>query len=77
MALFLMTGRIGTILGTVIFPALINFGCLPPFIAISAVLSRELLYNYILYYSIINKIVTYLISNVFPYQSQNFGNSLI
>ncbi|XP_045449325.1 synaptic vesicle glycoprotein 2B-like [Melitaea cinxia] len=39
MALFLMTGRIGTILGTVIFPALINFGCLPPFIAISAVLS--------------------------------------
>ncbi|CAH2085953.1 unnamed protein product [Euphydryas editha] len=39
MAIFLMTGRVGTILGTVIFPALINFGCLPPFITISAVLS--------------------------------------
>nr|XP_026498424.1 synaptic vesicle glycoprotein 2A-like [Vanessa tameamea] len=39
MATFLMSGRVGTILGTVIFPALIDFGCLPPFITIGAVLS--------------------------------------
>ena len=39
MAIFLMTGRVGTITGTVIFPALINYGCLPPFLVIGAVLS--------------------------------------
>ncbi|XP_073952770.1 synaptic vesicle glycoprotein 2C-like isoform X2 [Choristoneura fumiferana] len=39
MATFLMMGRIGTITGTVTFPALIDFGCLPPFITIAAVLA--------------------------------------
>ncbi|KAL0831723.1 hypothetical protein ABMA28_001266 [Loxostege sticticalis] len=38
MATFLMFGRLGTITGTVIFPALISYGCLPPFITIAAVL---------------------------------------
>ncbi|XP_068623516.1 synaptic vesicle glycoprotein 2A-like [Battus philenor] len=39
MAIFLMCGRLGTIAGTVIFPALIDFGCLPPFITIATVLA--------------------------------------
>ncbi|CAH0724053.1 unnamed protein product, partial [Brenthis ino] len=39
MAIFLMTGRVGTILGTVIFPALIDYGCLPPFMVIGGVLT--------------------------------------
>ncbi|KPJ06068.1 hypothetical protein RR48_14510 [Papilio machaon] len=39
MATFLMSGRLGTIAGTVIFPALIEYGCLPPFITIAAVLA--------------------------------------
>ncbi|XP_013137783.1 PREDICTED: synaptic vesicle glycoprotein 2A-like [Papilio polytes] len=39
MATFLMSGRLGTIAGTVIFPALIDYGCLPPFITIAAVLA--------------------------------------
>ncbi|CAG9120618.1 unnamed protein product [Plutella xylostella] len=38
LAIYLMTGRMGTILGTVAFPALMDFGCYPPFIAISGVL---------------------------------------
>ncbi|CAG9787501.1 unnamed protein product [Diatraea saccharalis] len=38
MATFLMCGRLGTIVGTVAFPALITFGCWPPFITIAAVL---------------------------------------
>ncbi|XP_053605411.1 synaptic vesicle glycoprotein 2A-like [Plodia interpunctella] len=38
LATFLMCGRVGTILGTITFPALIKFGCLPPFITIAAVL---------------------------------------
>ncbi|XP_023944576.1 synaptic vesicle glycoprotein 2B-like [Bicyclus anynana] len=38
MATFLMTGRVGTIMGTVIFPALMEFGCLPPFMTIAVVL---------------------------------------
>ncbi|RVE42012.1 hypothetical protein evm_013340 [Chilo suppressalis] len=38
MATFLMCGRLGTIAGTVTFPALITFGCWPPFITIAAVL---------------------------------------
>ncbi|KAM3956181.1 synaptic vesicle glycoprotein 2C [Aphomia sociella] len=38
MATFLMWGRLGTITGTVAFPALIEYGCLPPFITIAAVL---------------------------------------
>lgn len=36
---FLMCGRLGTITGTVTFPALIDYGCLPPFITIAAVLA--------------------------------------
>ncbi|XP_045496971.1 synaptic vesicle glycoprotein 2A-like isoform X2 [Colias croceus] len=39
MATFLMCGRLGTISGTVAFPALIDYGCLPPFFTISAVLT--------------------------------------
>ncbi|KAH9637072.1 hypothetical protein HF086_013888 [Spodoptera exigua] len=39
MATFLMCGRLGTITGTVIFPALIDYGCLPPFITIGSVLT--------------------------------------
>ncbi|XP_047025917.1 synaptic vesicle glycoprotein 2A-like [Helicoverpa zea] len=39
MATFLMSGRLGTITGTVIFPALIDYGCLPPFITIGSVLA--------------------------------------
>ncbi|XP_063635472.1 synaptic vesicle glycoprotein 2B-like isoform X1 [Cydia splendana] len=39
MATFLMMGRMGTITGTVTFPALIDFGCLPPFITICTVLA--------------------------------------
>ncbi|KAJ8718773.1 hypothetical protein PYW07_016329 [Mythimna separata] len=39
MSTFLMSGRLGTITGTVIFPALINYGCLPPFITIGSVLA--------------------------------------
>ncbi|KAI5635172.1 sugar transporter domain-containing protein [Phthorimaea operculella] len=39
MATFLMCGRFGTITGTVAFPALIDYGCYPPFITISAVLA--------------------------------------
>ncbi|XP_013166756.1 PREDICTED: synaptic vesicle glycoprotein 2A-like [Papilio xuthus] len=39
MATFLMSGRLGTIAGTVIFPALVDYGCLPPFITIAAVLA--------------------------------------
>ncbi|CAH2040091.1 unnamed protein product, partial [Iphiclides podalirius] len=39
MATFLMSGRLGTITGTVIFPALVNYGCLPPFFTIAAVLA--------------------------------------
>ncbi|CAG5034015.1 unnamed protein product [Parnassius apollo] len=39
MATFLMSGRLGTITGTVIFPALIDYGCLPPFITIATVLA--------------------------------------
>ncbi|XP_041988941.1 synaptic vesicle glycoprotein 2A-like isoform X2 [Aricia agestis] len=38
MATFLMCGRLGTISGTVIFPALIDYGCLPPFIVVGVVL---------------------------------------
>ncbi|CAK1543749.1 unnamed protein product [Leptosia nina] len=38
MATFLMCGRLGTISGTVAFPALIDYGCLPPFFTIAAVL---------------------------------------
>ncbi|CAB3235115.1 unnamed protein product [Arctia plantaginis] len=38
MSTFLMSGRAGTITGTVIFPALIDYGCLPPFLTIGAVL---------------------------------------
>ncbi|XP_045767120.1 synaptic vesicle glycoprotein 2B-like [Maniola jurtina] len=38
LATFLMNGRLGTIMGTVIFPALMDFGCLPPFITIAVVL---------------------------------------
>ncbi|XP_026759680.1 synaptic vesicle glycoprotein 2C-like [Galleria mellonella] len=39
MATFLMCGRMGTIGGTVTFPALIQYGCFPPFITIAAVLA--------------------------------------
>ncbi|XP_075975758.1 synaptic vesicle glycoprotein 2C-like [Anticarsia gemmatalis] len=39
MSTFLMCGRLGTITGTVIFPALIEYGCLPPFLTIGAVLT--------------------------------------
>lgn len=39
MATFLMCGRLGTITGTVIFPALMEYGCLPPFITIGLVLA--------------------------------------
>ncbi|XP_026330167.1 synaptic vesicle glycoprotein 2C-like [Hyposmocoma kahamanoa] len=39
MVTFLMCGRLGTIAGTVAFPALIGFGCFPPFITITAVLA--------------------------------------
>ncbi|XP_026727106.1 synaptic vesicle glycoprotein 2A-like [Trichoplusia ni] len=39
MATVLMSGRLGTITGTVIFPALIDYGCLPPFITIGSVLA--------------------------------------
>lgn len=42
LATFLMCGRMGTILGTVAFPALMDFGCLPPFFAISTVLMGRL-----------------------------------
>ncbi|XP_028039495.1 synaptic vesicle glycoprotein 2A-like isoform X2 [Bombyx mandarina] len=38
MATFLMCGRLGTITGAVAFPALIEYGCIPPFITIAAVL---------------------------------------
>ncbi|CAG9580236.1 unnamed protein product [Danaus chrysippus] len=38
MAVFLMMGRMGTISGTIIFPVLIDFGCLPPFLTIAAAL---------------------------------------
>ncbi|XP_013190386.2 synaptic vesicle glycoprotein 2C-like [Amyelois transitella] len=38
LATFLMCGRVGTIMGTVAFPALMQYGCLPPFITIAAVL---------------------------------------
>ncbi|XP_072929448.1 synaptic vesicle glycoprotein 2C-like [Epargyreus clarus] len=38
LATFLMTGRLGTVSGTVIFPALIDYGCWPPFITIALVL---------------------------------------
>ena len=41
MATFLMSGRLGTITGTVIFPALIDYGCLPPFITIGIVLAGK------------------------------------
>ncbi|XP_049870515.1 synaptic vesicle glycoprotein 2C-like [Pectinophora gossypiella] len=39
MATFLMCGRLGTISGTVAFPALISYGCYPPFITIACVLT--------------------------------------
>ncbi|XP_038220267.1 synaptic vesicle glycoprotein 2A-like [Zerene cesonia] len=39
MATFLMFGRLGTITGTITFPALIDYGCLPPFFTIAAVLT--------------------------------------
>lgn len=42
MSMFLMCGRVGTITGTVIFPALIDYGCLPPFLTIGAVLTGNL-----------------------------------
>ncbi|GBP59831.1 Synaptic vesicle glycoprotein 2C [Eumeta japonica] len=38
LATFLMSGRMGTIIGTVAFPALLSFGCFPPFIVISTIL---------------------------------------
>ncbi|KAJ0177529.1 hypothetical protein K1T71_006402 [Dendrolimus kikuchii] len=38
MATFLMCGRLGTISGTVAFPALMQYGCYPPFVTIGAVL---------------------------------------
>ncbi|CAF4818262.1 unnamed protein product [Pieris macdunnoughi] len=38
MATFLMCGRLGTITGTIAFPALIDYGCLPPFFTIATVL---------------------------------------
>ncbi|XP_063826963.1 synaptic vesicle glycoprotein 2A-like [Ostrinia nubilalis] len=41
MATFLMSGRLGTIAGTVIFPALVTYGCWPPFITIAAVLGGK------------------------------------
>lgn len=41
MATFLMCGRMGTISGTVIFPALMKYGCFPPFITIASVIAGE------------------------------------
>lgn len=38
MATFLMCGRLGTITGTIAFPALLEYGCYPPFITIGVVL---------------------------------------
>ncbi|KAL4711603.1 hypothetical protein ACJJTC_003620 [Scirpophaga incertulas] len=39
MATFLMSGRFGTIAGAVTFPALVVYGCMPPFITIGTVLA--------------------------------------
>ncbi|XP_072949773.1 synaptic vesicle glycoprotein 2A-like [Epargyreus clarus] len=39
LATFLMTGRIGTVSGSVIFAALIDYGCYPPFLTIALVLA--------------------------------------
>ncbi|XP_050678013.1 synaptic vesicle glycoprotein 2A-like isoform X2 [Leptidea sinapis] len=39
MSIFLMMGRVGTVTGTVTFPALIAYGCLPPFFTIAGVLA--------------------------------------
>ncbi|XP_059054633.1 synaptic vesicle glycoprotein 2A-like [Achroia grisella] len=39
MATYLMSGRLGTISGTIAFPALVEYGCLPPFLTIAAVLA--------------------------------------
>ncbi|XP_037296767.1 synaptic vesicle glycoprotein 2C isoform X2 [Manduca sexta] len=39
MATFFMCGRVGTVIGTIVFPALISYGCIPPFATIAAVLA--------------------------------------
>lgn len=41
LATFLMTGRLGTISGTITFPALMAYGCVPPFVTIAAVLGGK------------------------------------